>query len=57
MKSYYLNFILTIIAVSLVWIAACLTVPPVSAGPEVISVDIQKVNGRYIQAVPVIQVK
>ena len=51
------KFLLGIIATALIWIGIQLT-PMVSAGPEIIKVDIVSVDGRsisspYAQAIPV----
>jgi hypothetical protein len=43
----YTKAILTVIAFCLLWIGINLT-PTVSAGPEIIQVDIVKVDGRNI---------
>lgn len=43
--------ILTVIAVALVWIAVNM-MPAVSAGPDVIQVDIVKIDGRPLQYKP-----
>ena len=51
----YTKVILTVIAVALVWIAVQLT-PSVTAGPEIVDVNISKIDGRHIGrvALPVV---
>ena len=54
----YTKVLLTVIAVALVWIGIQLT-PTATAGPEIVAVDIQKIDGRAIgrEALPVVLVK
>jgi len=55
---WYTKAILTVITVARIWIGLQLT-PTVSAGPEIVAVDIQKIDGRAIgrEALPVVLVK
>jgi len=54
----YTKGVLTVIAVALVWIAVNMTMPA-NAGPEIVAVDIQKIDGMRIgrAALPVEVVK
>ena len=47
----YTKAVLSIIAVALVWIGIQLT-PAASAGPEVVQVDLLKIDGRVIGRTP-----